>query len=77
MRIEGRTISDGHSVGEGCSSAVAALLSSHQVTLEPTRQLVARCYGDGSLHDTGDTLLSSCDLSSNIGSDLWLVQVVL
>jgi hypothetical protein len=31
----------------------------------------------GSLHDTGDTLLSSCDLSSNLGSDLWLVQVVL
>ena len=74
---EALTISDGYSVSEGCSAIITALLSSHQVTLEPTRQLVSKSHETDSLHDTGDTLLSSCDLSSNVGSDLGLVQVVL
>lgn len=30
-----------------------------------------------SLHDTGDTLFSGCDLGTNVGGDLWLVQMVL
>ena len=73
---EALTISDGYSVSEGCSAIITALLSSHQVTLEPTRQLISDNM-QSSLHDTGDTLLSSCDLSSDVGSDLGLVQVVL
>jgi len=73
---EALTISDGDSVSEGCSAIITALLSSHQVTFKPSRQLISDNM-QSSLHDTGDTFLSSCDLSSDVGSNLGLVQVVL